>query len=261
MAGRFHSFAGAARCAALALTLASPLPLAAPPALAAKVPEIFPEYAQRKGSLGRVVLLADVVAIRQEGGTPVVRMARGRAYADTLMPLVRDILIRQGLQVDTTLFASMGIVFDEERGYRVAESDTGAAGAMLANPPFFVDSLLTSIPEGQKRWKELNRTLRSYVRKKKDAASSLGPAVALGKALDAGGIAVLRVSTWDVPIGKQLSSLFGTGPAQKSASFLGLTILAAEDGMILWDDWSQAPASLKPEDLRERILSFERSFP
>jgi hypothetical protein len=242
------------------LVAAAALAMLAPAAFAAKKPaEIFPEYAQRKASLGHVTLLADVVVVRQEGGTPVVRMARSRDFADSLIGMAHDILVRQGLTVDATRLASMGITFDEERGYRVAEGDS-AAGTQLANAPFFVDSTIAATPETQKRWRDLNRTLGTYTRKKNDPVASLAQGAALAKAMNAGAVAVLRASSWDVPIGKQFASMFGgAGNAQTSRSFLGITILA-DDGTILWDDWLLG-SSLKPEALREQMGKLESNLP
>lgn len=245
-----------------ALAFGIVLLLLAPAAHAAKIRDIFPEFQGRRASLGRVALLADFLVVRREGGTPVARLERSRAYADSLVPLVRDMLQRRGLQVDTTLVVSMGVTVDEDFGMRIAEGDSGAT-TRLANPPVYMDSAFSARPELEKRWKELNRTINHYSRSKKDPAVSLAQGPAVSQALGFGSIAILRVASWDVPIGRQIASIFDPTRrhAFKSDSFIGLTILSGEDGMIVWDDWAQEESSLKPETLRGRVAFLDRDLP
>jgi hypothetical protein len=125
-----------------------------------------------------------------------------------------------------------------------------------------VDSLVAATPDLQKRWRELNRTLSDYVRKKKDpaAAPAQGPVVA--RALGAGALAVMRASCRDVPLGKQFGSLFsGSQNMRSSAGFVGLTILAADDGMVLRDDWVRREKTIKIDALRGIVADFEKRLP
>jgi len=234
----------------------------ASPAYAAKVRDVFPELAARRDAIGSVAVLVDATVVREEGGTPVLRRARTRAFGDSMLALARESLERKGLRVGETRMASMGINYREENGYRVAEDDSTAA-SQLVNPPFYLDTLFTQSPELTAGWKTLNRTLSNYQRRKKDAAVTLLPGIDLAKALGVDAIAILRVASWDVPIGKQWGSLFDPSRdrMRSSSSFVGLTIITGNDGMIVWDDWIAQENSLKPDQIRNRMAALEKNLP
>lgn len=229
---------------------------------AAKVRDIFPELAARKETIGAVAVLVDATVVREEGGTPVVRRARARAYGDSMLALAREALERKGLRVAEVRLLSMGINYREELGFRIAEDDSTPA-SQLVNPPFYLDSLLTQSAELVAGWKSVNRTLSGYTRRKKDAAVALVPGSDLAKALNADAIAIVRVASWDVPLGKQWGSIFDPSQdtVRKSSSFVGLTIISGSDGMVVWDDWISNAASLKPDQIRDRMGALEKNLP
>lgn len=232
------------------------------PVHAAKLRDIFPEFLARRSSLDSVAVLADVVVVRQEGGTPVLRRARTLAFSDSILALTREMLERKGIRMQRALLASMGITYRDELGFRVADTDSTPA-TELVNPPFFIDSLLDASPERAGAWKTLNRTLLNYERRKKDAAVSLRQGVDVARAVGADAVVIVRVVSWDVPLGKQFASLFDTSRPDmlSSSSFVGLTIISGEDGVIVWDDWISQKASLKPETLRDKMKALERNIP
>jgi len=229
---------------------------------AAKVRDVFPELAARREAIGSVAVLVDATVVREEGGTPVLRRARTRAFGDSMLALARESLERKGLRVSETRMASMGITYREESGFRVAEEDSTPA-SQLMNPPFYLDALLAQSPELTAGWNTLNRTLANYQRRKKDAAVTLMPGIDLAKALGVDAIAILRVASWDVPLGKQWGSLFdpSRNRMRSSSSFVGLTIITGADGMIVWDDWIAQESTLKPEQIRGRMATLEKNLP
>jgi len=85
----------------------------------------------------------------------------------------------------------------------------------------------------------------------------------VARALGADAIVIVRVASWDVPIGKQFASLFDNSRRDMltSSSFVGLTIISGEDGVVVWDDWISRQASLKPETLRDRMKALEKNIP
>lgn len=191
-----------------------------------------------------------------------MRRARSAEYADSVLALVKESLAGKGLEVKGARLASMGIIFADDRGFRVTDNDSVPA-IELVNPPFFVDSTLAATPELEKKWRGLNRTLANYTRRKKDAAVSHAPAVAIASAYDAQALAIVRVVVWDVPIGKQLASFFdfSTPDVRKSTAFVGLTIVNGTDGLILWDDWQRQEKSLRLEGLRGVVAGFASRLP
>lgn len=177
---------------------------------AAKLREVFPEFEAREGTLGPVALLADLVVIRQEGGTPVLRRPRSALYSDSIPTLVRAMLEGKGLAVRQARLASMGITFGEQGPAGVAGSRDGG--------------------------------------RRREGVET---------------IALVRLSVWDVPIGKQLASLFdfSTPNVARSRAFLGLTVVSGADGLILWDERYCQEKSLKLEALRERVDVIARHLP
>ena len=180
--------------------------LTSAPVHAAKLRDIFPEFLARRASLDSVAVLADVVVIRQEGGTPVLHRTRTLAFGDSTLALTREMLEGNGIRIQRVLLASMGITY---RGCRSGRASTWHG-----------------------HWEPT-------------PSSSF------------------RVASWDVPIGKQFASLFDNSRRDMltSSSFVGLTIISGEDGVVVWDDWISRQASLKPETLRDRMKALEKNIP
>jgi|GEM_PF-4113194 len=251
----------APRAAVAALLLAAAL--AAVPAEAAKLAEIYPEFAARKVSLGRTVLLVDLVVVDDIAGkVEKVKLGLSRELANLAAASLARALADKGIPPDTALVASVGLTLSRTTFFQSDSVPATGPRDTLAviQAPFFVDSSFAD-SEALTALRDFMSESWDYRRKKGAPAGFMAAPITLARRLRCETIALLYAVSWGLPMAKQTFAALLGDYESRSRTTCVFVLADGASGEVLWRDIEFIPASANHERLARAVKSLTEDLP
>jgi hypothetical protein len=191
----------------------------------------YPQFAARKATLGKLVVLADVTLLRDiPGDVDAVDLEENKLMAEVLFARLTEKMKVKGYVVDRTVLASVGMLLRAGTTLHVIRSpeDRGRNPLPMAVEPFYVDSNLDQDPVLRQAWESILRP-----------KSPSGPAASrIGRALQADTLLIVYMKGRTVPWGKSLGQVIVTLGMYAEESIIGMAVVIgdAQSGSVMWRD-------------------------
>jgi hypothetical protein len=209
---------------------------------------LYRAFTEQKKKFSDMAIMMDFIMIEgQMGDTSKVDLIENRRVSGALLTLCADSLSRKGYPVRKTVLSSIGLIMQHAQPFRVVRTpegrNTDAEHLPLGSPPFYVDDLF--LPDTILG--ALMNTYHSLINlpeRKEGITNSIPEAVAVGRQVECGTIAVVLVGGINVPVSKGI----GTPTPNKSLTMgiqtlqgvsqlsMMIFIIDARSGEIIWDD-------------------------
>jgi hypothetical protein len=209
--------------------------LAADPAFATRLRDIFVEFPTRRADLGRTVVLVDVVVVDDIAGkVEKVKLGRSRADAERAATGIAQRLGAHGVTVDTALVATIGATLDLLAPFQTDSIEASGVEdtAHVVRAPFFAIPAFAD-REGLVLWRSALDASFTYGRKRKKPPGYVRETIDLGARIGCDTVVMLAGVSWGLPATKQLLAAIG-GVSASSRSTYWLMIADARSGEVLW---------------------------
>ncbi len=195
-----------------------------------------------------MAIVMDYVTIEAlMGDTSKIDLIEDRRVGGALLTLCADSLSRKGYPVTKTIFASIGLMMQRDKPFRVVRTpearNADADRLPLGSPPFYVDELF--LPDSILG--PLMNTYNSLINipeRKEGVVNTIPQAVAIGRQVECSTLMFVLVGGVNVPVGKGIGTSTPNGSLTTGIQTLqGVSqlsmmfyILDAKSGDIIWDD-------------------------
>ena len=245
--------------------------------------KLFPDFAGRKGDLGSVALVADVVVVEDVvGSTEKIHLEESKQLGDLVLEEFEQGMIGKGYAIEKKPLLSVGQVVKQDAQYRVLASGQHLPDDSLPiqAPPFYVDATLSPDEEAEAAWSSLLQDAWIYEKEKGKPAAQLSGVAVVHDKLGTDNMLVVLVVGTKIPFSKQLGQGFlsalmsGGGSAGSGVTFstnvdltqfsgtaCKVTMIDARTGDVLWSDNYYEEKNLKEDRVDDIVGAILKHLP
>lgn len=210
---------------------------------------VYPEFSQRKGALGSITILSDIMLIQAlQGDTSKIDLVQNKDVGVAELGLCAENLREKGYEIQNTVLTSIGLLMNPEQIYKVVMTgdDVNLSNNALpmGYPPFYINPMIRRDTMAEIALGRVFNAVLNAGQRHDTEKTFITAATVLGRHISAKTLLVLLTGGFNVPITKGVME--PTAPqnqGEKAVAMRPRTQLSmlmyfidATTGEVIWED-------------------------